>query len=647
MFDFNTIYSNACNYKKLLFTFCYILFLEVIFHLSSGSFNFNLFILIPFTFFNALCVYVFVSCFNEKINRFLTYFIYIFIYLLFIGNVTYLDMYGTVVSMYSIINGFENAAASTDQIWIVLFRNWYVCLAMLLPVLIFIKYDKNNLISYKKNDLFYNLGALTGCFVFYTVMICSINIFASMDLYSARNLYFKTNVPLLTGQKFGLVTSSRLSVQRYYFNFNEADIIDIEEKDVIYGDEYNMFDIDFDTLIKNETDFDAISIFNYLKNVQPTLKNEYTGYFEGKNLIMIHAESFSDMAISKELTPTLYKLSNEGFVFDNFYVPLYYASTSDAEYMKFTSWLPKEGVWGLNEINGNYLPYSYPNFFSNVGYTNQAYHNFDANFYNRDTSFFGYGFDTFKACHLDLDIDCSHYHKSDLELIEKSIDEYIDDEQFFTYYLTFSGHLGYDDGNVMANKHLHLVEDMDISDKPMRYLAANIELDKAVELLIEKLDEAGVLNDTVISIVPDHYPYGMDLEEVNEISDYLKEKDFSVHKAPWILWNSEMGEVINVDTLGTNLDIMPTIYNLFGFDFDSRFFIGSDIFGSDERIVIFSNRSYLTNSGSYNFATGEAINLRDDEINRLNNEVYLKFKYSTLFLDSDLFGILKDRGVIN
>ncbi|MEQ6378476.1 hypothetical protein RZN25_16820 [Bacillaceae bacterium S4-13-56] len=93
--------------------------------------------------------------------------------------------------------------------------------------------------------------------------------------------------------------------------------------------EFNTLPIDFDQLIANETNEDLKMMHEYFKSVTPTPKNEFTGVYEGYNLILITAEGFSSYAVNKEVTPTLYKLANEGYKFTNFYNPLWEVSASD------------------------------------------------------------------------------------------------------------------------------------------------------------------------------------------------------------------------------------------------------------------------------------------------------------------------------
>lgn len=99
----------------------------------------------------------------------------------------------------------------------------------------------------------------------------------------------------------------------------------------------------------------------YFAKVDPSKKNEYTGKYKGKNLIFITAEGFSPYAVNRDLTPTLYKMQEEGFKFKNFYTPLWGVSTTDGEYVACTGLLPKEGIWSFYKSSDNYLPFAMGN----------------------------------------------------------------------------------------------------------------------------------------------------------------------------------------------------------------------------------------------------------------------------------------------
>src|SRR5690606_372494 len=112
-------------------------------------------------------------------------------------------------------------------------------------------------------------------------------------------------------------------------------------------------------------------------------KNDYTGKYKGYNLILITAESFSPFAIDENVTPTLYKMANEGYQFTNFYTPVWGVSTSDGEYVALQGLIPKSGVWSFQESGKNSLPFVLGNQLKKLNYPTRAYHNHTYTYYGR------------------------------------------------------------------------------------------------------------------------------------------------------------------------------------------------------------------------------------------------------------------------
>ena len=221
--------------------------------------------------------------------------------------------------------------------------------------------------------------------------------------------------------------------------------------------------------------------------------------FEGKNLIWICAEGFSSWALDEAKTPTLSKMSQEGFVFQNFYNPIWGVSTSDGEYTTCTSLIPKTGVWSFYRSGSNAMPFCLGNQLGAMGYSTRAYHNHTYDYYRRDVSHPNMGYD-YKGYGNGLNV-TKTWPESDVEMMELTIPEYINDAKFHTYYMTVSGHLEYNfSGNRMAAKHQEDVADLDYSEAARAYIACQMEFDQAVQYLIEQLDAAGILDDTVIVI---------------------------------------------------------------------------------------------------------------------------------------------------
>lgn len=354
----------------------------------------------------------------------------------------------------------------------------------------------------------------------------------------------------------------------------------------------------------------------------PSEKNVKSGLFEGKNLIFICAEALSPYAISEKLTPTLYKMTSEGFTFSNYYTPTFGESTSGGEYSLLLSQIPKRtsGEKGLSMqlIAKNNLAYSMPSLFRSHGYLCNGYHNNSYTYYNRNITHPALGLNWYGCggC-VTVDneaekIDLAHllsggWPRSDRELIQQTAERFINaskekDCPFFTYYLTVSGHNNYSfKGNKISAQNTDYVKDLNCSDTVKSYLAAQKELDLALEDLLNILNDNKVLNDTVIVISNDHHPYGLSSTWAgNKNIDYLSElygkKTVGKTEIEKGFFTVYCHGVTNetIDTPISSLDVLPTLLNLFGIEYDSRVLCGKDAFAPGERLVFFSDGSFIT-----------------------------------------------------
>lgn len=573
---------------------------------------------------------------KPKTNRIISIILSIFITLIYISQYVYYKFYNSIYSVFSVIKGTEQVFGGFfSSILIMIENNILVIIIMLLPLILFIILGKK-IFNYNKSKL--NNIILSIAFIILFLVKSLIIIFSNNGMYSLHRLYFETHAPMLLINKTGLLSMEVMDVERFIFGFDEKFEISKETSKEIDEIEYNIIDINFDELIENETNEDVIKLHEYFKNAQPTNKNEYTGIFEGKNLIYITAEGFDTIAVDKELTPTLYKLVNNSFIFKNYYQPLYSISTSDGEYMALNGLLPKEGVWSFYRSSFIDMPYGLGNVFKKMGYKEiNAYHDHIYKFYDRNLSHPNLGFD-YKGCGNGLEklINCNIWPESDLEMINATIDDYIDSDSFVTYYMTVSGHLNYTfKDNSMSYKNKDLVSDLPYSEHVKAYLAANIELDRALNALITELENKGKLDDIVIVLSPDHYPYGLTKSELNEISEKDRNDKFENFHTSLIIYNSGMTENVIVDKYVSSIDLLPTIYNLFGIEYDSRLLIGNDALSDSEGLVILSDRSWINENASYNSMTETYTKFKDvDEeyLNKINEEVYKRFTVSSMLL---------------
>ena len=444
----------------------------------------------------------------------------------------------------------------------------------------------------------------------------------------------------------------------------EQEIEAEEEKEIVYP--YNEMDIDFDALKASASSSGSAWLSEYFASLIPTRQNEYTGMFEGYNVIFITAEGFSGYMINPELTPTLYKLSHEGVVFNNFYSTLHFTSTSGGEFQNLTGLYPKAGFpVSMSETGkqGTYLPFTLANQLNRLGYTSIGYH-FNQNMYGRELSHpnLGYEWRQFTECASPLTAETNEYGnaywpQSDDYMISQTFDEYKDLQPFNIYYLTISGHLPYSfDGSQMSQRNRELVEALPYSEKTKAYIAANLELEKGLTRLVDDLEEAGIADKTLIVMAPDHIPYS-DLDVLEELAgrsfnaeslENLDEKtaDVDVYRNTCILWSASMDEPVTVDKPCSQVDILPTVSNLLGLQYDSRMMAGTDVLSSADPIVIFFSNSWLTEKGMYNRYTGtfepaEGVVMSEEEKNAyVENIKYIvssRLSLGQLIIENDYY----------
>ena len=632
----------------LFFNIIFIIYLEIIFKASTIGevLSLNLFYLLLFSIPISIIITLVETLFKkEKINRIITLIITFLISVIFIAQLVYFKYYEAIFSVYSLFNGGQ-VFEFIDGILNVMFHNAFPIILMLLPLIVPI--IKKIPVKYEYKDYFNKGMYLLIVVLVFIASLITIELEAS-DSYSAHRLYYETHVPTLTMSKFGLITTMRLDAKRTIFGFDEVLVVPTEEvveEEIIPEEkkvEYNVMNIDFDELISKENNKTIKSMHEYFKTVKPTNKNDYTGMFKGKNLIVFVAEAYSPIALSEKYTPTLWKLYNEGFQFTNFYTPYYFVSTSDGEYTSLLSLLPKHGYWSMKKSSSNYLPFTYANLFKPLGYEARAYHDGNYGYYGRNLSHPNMGY-VYKACGHGLNISCKKWPQSDVEMIEATAKEYIDSEHYVTYYMTVSGHLAYNflGGNASSSKHKKEVADLNASTPIKAYIAAQMEFDQALKLLIEKLEANGTLANTVIAITADHYPYGLEDADIKGYAKYIKEFKFDVHKNNFLLWNSEMKEPIVVDKVSYQMDALPTILNLFGIEYDSRLLMGTDIMSDSDPLVIYNDRSWITDKGRYNANNKKFTKTTDEEVSKeyiekINSIVANKYSMSSLVLDKDYY----------
>ena len=616
-----TLYIFALNIVFALLMFNHIYLSSILFYLFEAITVSTLFSIIS-------------NLFKGKTKKIISSLLFIIIAFFFLAQYVHHHFYDCFFSIFSLVNGGQVLGFIPAIIKVILnnISGFLILFAFPVFIIAFI-------VKYKDKEKGKNSFLLLILII--NILLTNLCIFIPNFnyIYSRKNLLNKTNTETKNVQSFGLITSMAIDVERFVFSPKYKLLV--EENNNTYDKEkYNILDIDFNI---NENDSEIKNLNNYLKNRTPSNKNDYTGIFKGKNLIFITAESFSSSLIDKDLTPTLYKMSNEGFNFSNFYTPIYYASTSDGEYTNLTGLLPKEGTWSYIKSKNNYFPYTYSMAFKDKGYGLYGYHNGVYTFYDRDQVLPNLGY-AFKGCGNGLEklINCNLWPQSDDEMITKTFNDYYKNDNFITYYMSISGHLNHNfKDNDMAKKYQDKVKNLKYSDTVKAYISANKDLDKALEHLIENLEKVNKLNDTVIVLVPDHFPYGLSTKEYKELRDI--NTIYDRHKSNVIIYNPSV-KGITVNKYASNIDILPTLLNMFGASYDSRLLIGTDIMSDSEGIVMFNDRSFLTEYGFYDERKSKFTSFKDVPVNYIENkqrEVFNKYNASALILEKDYYKKIK------
>ena len=440
---------------------------------------------------------------------------------------------------------------------------------------------------------------------------------------------------------------------------------------VEYG--YNALDIDFQALADSASDSALRSMAQYFGSLTPSKKNEYTGLFQGKNLVLITAEAFSPWFISRELTPTLYKLTHEGFVCENYYQPGWGQSTTGGEYAVMTGLLP---TWVGSNVSfyasaNDDMPFALGNQLRALGYRTGAYHDNIYNYYNRDKTHPNLGYD-YQGVGSGLTVtEDGSWPYSDLEMVQNTIGDYIDGyvsdgTPFHVYYMTVSGHGSYGWGHAMAAKNRAKAQAAypNASTQVQSYVAANLELENALTYLLEQLEAAGIAEDTVICMSADHYPYLLaepETDYYNELRGVVdSERDTDRYRNALVLWCGGMENAVTVTEPCSAVDIVPTLSNLFGLEYDSRLLSGRDVLDKDYDagsasgsipLVILptsSGNSWATAAGVFEASTRTfnarpGVTVEEDYVSRVNNIVALQYNYAQQLIARDYYRVALGR----
>ena len=405
----------------------------------------------------------------------------------------------------------------------------------------------------------------------------------------------------------------------------------------------------WEQVAKNEKRSNYKKLNNYFLSQEITDKNDYTGIFKDKNLIVIMMESTNTIVLDERFFPNMHKLYTEGWAWINNYSPRNSCSTGNNEMSGMVSLYTINNSCTANNYRNNVYPEAIFNLFNNSGYTTTSYHNYTEQYYYRATIHKNMGSGHFYGVQ-ELGIPYSNAYKewpSDVELVEKMLEKTEDQDKFMVWMTSVTAHQPYTMSSEYGDKYLDLFKDTGYDITLKRYLSKLKEFDNAIGALLEGLEDQGKLDDTVIVLYGDHYPYGIKNSVLNTYFDYDVNKQYEVDIVPFIIYNPEIQAQL-FDEYTSYINITPTVANLFDLDYDPRLYAGYDLLSSTypDR-VIFANGSWKDKKAFYNAETGKISYVRKDdtytveELKEINKTIRDKISMSNLAIKVNYFNYLE------
>lgn len=416
-------------------------------------------------------------------------------------------------------------------------------------------------------------------------------------------------------------------------------------------------DTAWNTLIDNTNNYTYNNLNKYFMSRTITPKNEMTGLFKDKNLIVILMESVNEISIlNEEYFPTLYKMYHEGISFKNNYSPRNNCSTGNNEFTVLSGLFTINNTCTANTYSTNKYPEASFNIFKNSGYLTAGFHDYTQKFYSRARTIPNLGADKYYGVEaLKIPYSQSYTEANDKDMFIAAKQYYMDADKFMVYFASVTPHQSYIASQTCSDMYYQKYRDLGYSSNLSRYLSKMQVFDEALKELLDELEAEGKLDDTVIALFGDHFPYGLVDSQINEYFEknnagYKINRNSTtnknVDKTPLIIYNAKT-EPIVVEKYTTILDLLPTLLNLFDMDYDPRLYLGTDAFSElHQSRAVFADGSW-TNERGYYHAPANRMNYLDgaeeyntEEMRSINQEINTRQKMSASAIKSNYFKYL-------
>ncbi|WMM23734.1 LTA synthase family protein [Tissierella sp. MB52-C2] len=459
------------------------------------------------------------------------------------------------------------------------------------------------------------------------------NFFHRNNRESFLKRVFKTLVISMAGILLIFISFKNADTSTFSYDNNHI----IKHGGIAYYHYYDIKEFTKNTIFRNrKMNNKELEEFEAYFNNRDIEDTNHRGISQGKNLIVIQVEALQEFVINartpsgEEITPNLNALINESLYFDNIYYQTGGGNTSDAELLSNASMYPaKEGsayfLYPTNTYN------SIGNILKNKGYGTYASHANNPTFWNRSIMYNALGFDEFFSNEKFEINEYVGWGLGDKSFYKQTIDKINKEEPFYSFMISLSSHYPFNFKYFEEYK-------FDVGKYEGTFLgyylkAANYA-DDAIGSLMDYLKEQGLYDNTLIVIYGDHQAVPKDnAEELMEFTgrEYSEFQWIELQKVPLLIHDISIKDYQTISKTGGQIDILPTIGNLMGFDVP--YALGKDLLNTNEGYAVLRNSNVITDvftyiSGEnkvYNKETGEEmdIDLYEAKIKELQNHLYI------------------------
>ncbi len=456
--------------------------------------------------------------------------------------------------------------------------------------------------------------------------------------------------------QFGIEGFAFVDIKALIFQTDEEVEVGLAEKRDIFNNvkddlKREIDDSEWIKLNDEETVPDFKKLNEYFMSKEITPKNEYTGMFKGKNLLVIMIESGSNVLINyPEYFPNFAKIYNGGWSWENAFSPRNACSTGNNEMSGITSLYTINRNCTANVYKGNTYYESLFNLFNEQGYNTSSYHDFDDHFYYRHDYHPNMGSRKFYGVY-DLGMRLGSEYQPwpcDDDFAKKALPKFINNDKFMAWMTTVSSHMKYSYSSVTGDKYLNLFKKEKWSLENKRYMSKLKIVDDMFGVLLDELEKSGKLNDTVLMIYADHEPYGLDESTFKQITKYDISSNGDVDRTPFIIYNPKL-ESKKYYEYTSFMNITPTIANLFDLDYDPRLYGGYDLLSDAyPNYVAFADGSWRSDKAYFDAAKGKIKYLgeetyTDEELSYINNSIKNEMAMNNLAIKRDYFTYLNKK----